>query len=612
MPLTRTHGLFIGFAATVMLTPAVALAQDEQPEPKPQTIVAFEGAPLSKALTDPKDAGLRRALLMLPARLRELPEEIPDLAQAPAGIFDLIDLAFEGPYRLVVVSLGADPQTGMPRISGELAIGSSARAGAEAAQLAFAGLVADAPQFQLGSDGDLLLQTPGGAVSIGAYEGAGGRWWFGARLGDQGAVADAVAALPAAPEGRPLMRGSIDLRSLIMPLKMMGAMMAGGNPEAAAGMAMVENLGILDAMSLPVDSVAWSDDSGMHSRTVVHGARETLLKMGFTAKGLTGAQLGAIPADAVAVSISKSDPDKLVGVLEMIKSIGPEPQQALDSFTETTGVDLENDIIRSLDGVYAAYSSDSTGGSGLMSWVGLAGVRDHDAMGGAMEKLMNVANGMARGIPYGDSNGKYLRIARTSQGGINFLTFQTPGIPVPFSPTIALTDRWLIVGASRQSALAAAMQAAGKGDRGLVTNTSFMHQRPASLEGVVKIQFIDTPRAIVKGYGITTLLGGMLENVVRSPLGADREPGMVVPPYNDLVNGSRAIIKVTKWEGDDLIMLAHTDGSALVNIAGVAGVIGEPMMLVGLPAIVLPGIAQARQNAIELIEEEHGERAPDF
>ena len=601
MPPIRRLSVLLGALA---VAPASILAQNDQ-QPQPQTLLAFECATVSEALAHPKDEGLRRAIAMIPARLRELPNEIPDLGGAPPGVFDLIDLAFEGPCRLAVVSLGADPQTGMPRTCGEVALGSRTRAGAEAAHRAFADLVADVPQMQRATDGSLEVQTPTGVVSIGAYEGEDGRWWFGARLGDQVAVADSYAALPRPGEGRTLMHGSMDLASLIAPMKMMGAMLAGGNPEAAAGMAMVENLGILDALSRPMDSVVWRDGAGAHARTVIHNARESMTRMGVAGETLTAAQIGAIPADAMAASISRSDLSALLGVIEMLKSLGPEVRQGLDAFTEQTGVDLESDVIRSLNGVFAFYSSDSTGGSGLMSWVALAGVGDHDAMRGALGKLADAANGFAQGIPYGDSNGKYLRIARTSEGGIDFLTFQTPGIPVPFSPTIAITDQWLVVGASRQSALAAARQAAGRGDGGLLSSKAFRQQWPGSLDGAVQVHYLDTARAIGKGYGLTTLLGGALENGVRSALGADRDPGMIVPPHHDLVQGSRAMVEVIRWEGDDLVITAHMDGSAIVNVAGFAGVYAEPVMLFMVPGIVLPAIGQARQNAIELLEEEH-------
>lgn len=595
MPSSRTPCLFISLSVTAAAMPGVVFAQDDR-QPPPQTIIAFESVSLADCMTHPKDAALARAISMIPARLREMPREIPDLGDAPMEVFDLIDIAFEGPYRFAIVSEGADPATGAPRISGELAFGSRDARGANAAYSSFSVLVADAPQFERSDDGSLSIQSPIGPVAISAYQGADGQWWFGARIGDPNVVDGAIAALPASDHGQTLMRGSMDLKSIVAPLRMMGAMMAAGNPEAQAGMAMLNNSGILDAMSLTMDTVVWRNDDGIHSRVVMHDARETMLKMGMTEESLTKSQLAAIPADAMTAMISRSNPEKILGVIEMLRSLGPEAQQFFDSFTEATGIDLENDIFRSLNGVCAVYASDSTGGSGLMSWVALMGVSDHDAMRDALGKLADKANGLAMEIPYGASNGKYLRLAHTSHAGVDFLTFQTPGIPQPFSPTISLTGDWLVIGASRQSAFAAAMQAAGRGDTGLFANESFGQQWTGSLDGVTKIQFLDTPRAIRKGYGLTTLLGGFIENGVRSPLGADREPGMVVPPYNDLVRDSRAIVKVTRWEGDDLVMTMHSDGSSLVNLAGVAGVYAEPLMLALPAAAMVAGASEAIQE----------------
>lgn len=584
--------------SAMVVAPAPLFAQNDQPPQEPQTLVAFESAAVSEVLSHPKDAGLRRAIGMIPARLRELPAEIPELGQAPGGIFDLIGLAFEGPYRVAIVSLGADPQSGMPRIVGEIALGSSDRAGAEAAQRALAELASDVPQLERDASGALHAPTPMGEVRIGAYEGAGGKWWFGVRLGDQGDVAGAYAALPGAADGRTLMRGSMDLSSMIAPLKMMGAMMAGGNPEAAAGMEMLENSGVLDMLSLRLDSVVWRNDAGIHSRTVAHNARAAMGEVGLAGGALTAAQLGAIPADALAASVTRSDTGALLGWIELLRSMGPDGQRALDAFTDATGVDLEHDVIGSLDGVYAVYSSDATGGSGMMSWVALAGIGDHEAMRGAMRKLTGKANELAHDIPFGSSNGKYLRLAHAGEGGVDFVTFQTPGIPAPFSLTVALTDRWLVAGLSRQSVSAAVMQATGRGDGGLLTSAAFLEQWPHGPAGVSQINFLDTQRAIRKGYGMATLLGGMLENGVRSPLGADREPGMIVPTYNELVRGSRASVKVTRWEGDDLVITTHSDGSAVVNITAMGGVF-EPVGLffgAGMAAGIVGGAVEGVKN----------------
>ncbi len=597
----------------MVLISSPALAQDDQapPEPEPQTLIAFESATLSGLMAHPKDEGLRRAIEMIPIRLRELPREIPDLDQAPEGIFDLIDLAFEGPYRLAVVSQGADPETGMPRISAQLAFGSGNQAGAQAASAALSGMLADVPQIQRDDNGVMHIATPGGDVRIGAFEGDGGSWWFGARLGDQALIAGALDGLPNSPRGDMLMHGSMDLSSVIAPMKMMGAMMAGGDPEAAAAMAFVENLGVLDMLSLPMDTVAWRDGAGVHARSVMHNARASMEKLGFADVALTPEQVSAIPADALAASITQSDMGTLLGVLEMARSLGPEAQQALDAFTEATGVDLENDLIASLDGAFAVYSSESTGGGGLMSWVALAGVKDHETMRGALRKLNQTANAMASEIPFDPSEGRYLRIGHTRIAGTDLLTFETPGLPMPFSPTIALTERWLVIGASKQAAFAAAKQAAGNGDGGLLTSGAFTQQWSQGLDGVIQLHFVDARRTMRKGYGFTTLIGTLLENGVRSPLGDERGPGMVVPTYNELADGTRAIVKVLRWEGDDLVTTANTDGSSLVNMAGVVGAYVEPFSMIAVPAVVLPAIGQTQRKIVRDAIEEH-EKGPDF
>ena len=93
-----------------------ALAQADQAEPpKPQTLLLVEMAPLDGVFVAEKDAGLKRALGALPARLRAWREAVPEmLREVPAEAIGLLENVMTRTKRLAVTNRGFDPDTGMP------------------------------------------------------------------------------------------------------------------------------------------------------------------------------------------------------------------------------------------------------------------------------------------------------------------------------------------------------------------------------------------------------------------------------------------------------------------------------------------------------------------
>jgi hypothetical protein len=61
-----------------------------------------------------------------------------------------------------------------------------------------------------------------------------------------------------------------------------------------------------------------------------------------------------------------------------------------------------------------------------------------------------------------------------------------------------------------------------------------------------------------------SLLGSALANGVRSPVDPDRDPGLIVPLYNDLKKDVHCRISYTYWKGEDKITETHSDRSTLV------------------------------------------------
>lgn len=62
--------------------------------------------------------------------------------------------------------------------------------------------------------------------------------------------------------------------------------------------------------------------------------------------------------------------------------------------------------------------------------------------------------------------GRYLRVRSWKEQGVELMSLRFHGLPIPLELTYAATESWFIVGVTPQATLAAALQAAGKGDAG--------------------------------------------------------------------------------------------------------------------------------------------------
>jgi hypothetical protein len=78
-------------------------------------------------------------------------------------------------------------------------------------------------------------------------------------------------------------------------------------------------------------------------------------------------------------------------------------------------------------------------------------------------------------------------------------------------------------------------------------------------------------------------------NAMRSPTDPERDPGLVVPTFNELREGARARLSYGYWRGDDFVSESHTDRSVLVNAASAlgAGSVAAPL----IAAMVAGGFA---------------------
>lgn len=603
MPIRPLSFARVAALAGVACVGAASLAQDAAPAERPQsTIFVFEKSGLGALMTDPRDAALRRALEMLPARFAELPEENPDLAEVPTSVLDLVAHAVIDRFFIGVTDRGNDPQTGAPGVGLSLAVGmpDEARAGLvrdEISELILAEAGLDVEPSAV-APGMSIVQTPAGAIRFGPRKSPAGDWSMGLLVGDVPDPDAAVGALPSL-EGAsaPWARMRLDLPAAQQWTTMFAGLASMQAPQVGA---MLQRRGLVGPEAIAVDVVVAQSPDALRARTTVHGALKYAGAMGAGGRRLNADDLAVIPADAMFAAAQTFDLAEVWSEVEGMAKSSPEGREALAQFAELTGLDMKTDVIDAFGNVLALYTSDSTGGGGLFSAVAVMAVKDRDAIATLFARLETFANeALAAEMPAG-----YVRFSHTNENGVDRLTLKFPGLPIPFESTMALTDQWLIAGLTPQAIDGALAQCAGKGKGSLRDNASFksvMAQMPTDL---VQVMFIDSPRAVAKGYPWMSALTSAVSNAMRSPIGADREPGNLLPPYAAIAANARPILGTARWDGENLVQDWSADRSVLVNGCAVAGVYGEvvAMLVPVIAGVAAPAIEEAKTNTMRVSE----------
>lgn len=589
---TVVSGWARGAAAVAIVSGLAVGASAGQPEQKEEgagakrgaaPVLVLERAGLGDFVVDERDAGLARAIGMIPARVRELPGEVDDLEDLPLPVVNLVLTALSRPARVALTYNAQDQSRGAFGVGVVASLLTSGDEQAAEIQGTVAGLIAagGAPFQSRPSreyEGMTEMFLPFGQLRYGPREvkgeGGGTRWEV--HFGSVGDPDAAFTALPRAEEGvRPVIRGRLDLAPLT-PLVMVGQGLAAGGPGADAINSAIES-GVVgpDAVKYSFQ-FGYTDDASVTVFTI-EGVKRYAAKWGLGTEPLAEADLLAVPADATVAGVATFEPAALIETLERAREQVPELGEFLEEFAQHTGVDLAKDVFGSLGGTFGAYLSESTGGARLGSLVAFATVKDSGKLREANTKLTAMFNTVL--AQHHNVNG-YVRAREWRHDGATFHTLSFPGIPVPLEVTYAITDRHVIGAITPQAAVAAVRQAAGKGDKGLMSNEAFRAGLTPGKQ-LVGVSFVDTEKTMSDGYQFVSLMGSALANAVRSPKDPTREPGLVVPPISELRRGVRARVGGTYWEGEDLVYVTRGNRSLVVEACGVMGAAAPVLPAVG-------------------------------
>jgi general secretion pathway protein G len=553
--------------------------------------------------SDPRDAGLRGALALLDERLLELPDELGG-GSPPPGTVEFLCEALSAPWTLRVDLDDLDLSTDGPfsiRAEWTFQAGSAERASALAAR--FAGLVALFGLPTTNADdrpGLSEVETPAGSLFHGAP--AGGTTFLVAWGEPREHARDlGTAGLPAGV--RPGFVLGFDLGASLAWVERM--LPAGVEEEEAEEFRdMLELFGLQGDVPVRLTVAAGHGSDRLHIASRYVNWTAVAEKTGALAAGPIPREVfGLIPDDATVVSISRGEPTTLLRILTKMSEADP---ATLAQLEDALGLELGADLLEPLGQTFGFYLSDSTGGGDLTSGVVFAEVDDEARLATTLDSLAVRLNELAA-----TQAKSRMRLRRFEHGGAHGYELDFPGLPLPLSPSLALSAGHLFLAATPQ-ALAAALDHASPDQGGAQqiasSAPSWVRQlsraQLGSTDDLQALLYLDAPRLARSGYGLVALLASSIANGVRSPADPEREPGLVLPPFPELFAGVQPTVMLSRVQAQDLVTVGSGDRSALVHLAATLG--WAPTVMSG---IVLAGALAAVGGAhpTENVEEPEDE-----
>lgn len=572
---------------------------------EPQVGISFRHEGMQAFFPDERDAGLVRALGLLPARLQEIathPSVEANMGPVPTELFPLIRALMFDPAQFVLTLDGLDPQTGLPAVAAVLRFENADEAGGPIGRAVVA--IDDLVPLPLAADQHQsfpamqMAETPFGMLAYGGRESRQGWGWelhFG-QVGDPDGVLGAMDR-PLGP-GVVVAQGHIDFAALTPATRSlvgMASMMVQGRNLAREA---VES-GLLGGRAMSAEFVSGFDDDNSYTTMRLRGARAYADQLGLLQGTLEHSDLVIIPADATAAFASKIDPARSWSELrkQLVQAgIEQELDDALNQFRRQIGVDIERDLIQALGETMVAYFSDSTGGGGLLSGVVGVRLRDGAAFDRAVARLSEHAEAAVADQGFLDGPIAF-RAAVEEWEDRAFVTFRVDGLPLPIEPTIGRTGDWAIFALSRSAARGAFEHDTTRS--GLVRNPAFRAAWDPSTPAV-SMSFIDAQRTVRDGYAALNLVGTMIAGFVRSSGDPSVDPGMIVPTYSSLTSSVKPILNRVCWDGDDYIVHTTTDRSRLVHAAALLGVADAGAFVTGMVtgSAITAGIVEQQRSGM--------------
>ena len=537
-----------------------------------RVVISFSHAGLPAFMVDEKDRALAEALALFPVRWDEISREIPGMDPQVATLINTAIVALARPTRLAIVSNPDNPDGGAWGYGLIVSVQVQDKRDAERMDAIVRDLVAQAdlpsePEPSNRFEGMMEMQLQQVGLAAFGPRKADDGWRYEFLIGSVGDPDSYFNAAPGLDGFTEVGNFRIDAGGL-EPLMAFAPMFAQGNEQAMDAIRQFQEMDLMgdDPVALDV-RVGYTDNESV-AYTTIENARKLGEFMHFPEGTLSMADLAVVPADAEFAWVGRGDFAFVADAIEDMAESGVEVEEGLAAFEEFTGVDPLADVVDSLGGTMAMYTSDTTGGGSLLSAVALISFKDRQRFVDAINRLADVGNHAAEGIPIPISTAS-VTLAQWQYEGIDLLSLRFPGLPVPLELSAAITNDWLIVGVSPQAVIAAAAQASGGGDS-ILNNPLFVQAFPRG-KSLVSISFVSPDRLLRDGYPYVNMLCTGVANLMRSSADPDRVPDLLMPVFHDLASGVRAQVEYSYWAGPNLVTETHSDRSAVVTASIAAG-----------------------------------------
>lgn len=587
----RTHWISPAFVAMTLAIagPTIAAADED-------ALVVYS-AGLEQIFVDEKDQALVTALQLVRERIAELPQEL-DNPMIPVPPIQLVYDLFTSRMLIRAGMLpDADPMAGPPFYA-QINFMADDASGAQSLAQRFAQMAQMAPAPSLPAEdapGFEAIDLNGLSLYHGVLEPDGPASFVIAlnklhpRLPDRPELG--------LPEGvRPVLALKFDAAAIRPLIEMMVERMG---PQGDMVLAQLEMYGLVGPEPIALVVAMGHGPDRTHGIVRYTNYVQLAERQGtLVREPLTRQHLSMIPVDATAAQVGRVN---FSAYVEMIRQMGAMQAQMggemaaeddpIEMIAQETGFHLERDLTDHLGQTFGFYMSDATGGGGLFSSVMFVELSNPAGLSAALDRLVETVNALAREHAKG-----YVQMRAVNVRGHDLMMLTFPGLPVPLEISCAIGGNYFFAGLSPHAVVAAIDQAKGNGPS-LLDNAGFKQMGGDDWQGAMQVSFTDTPRLARAGYGLTSLLCAAIGNAVRSPTDPQRDPGIILPSFHDLMAGAKPATSFYRLDGNDLVLTTQADRSVLVNLTGGLGLIGNS----GLPiaAAVAAGVAIPSINKFE-------------
>jgi hypothetical protein len=295
---------------------------------------------------------------------------------------------------------------------------------------------------------------------------------------------------------------------------------------------------------------------------------------------LTADDLSIAPKDATIALACRLNPSD---VLEKFVALGtqfnPKVREDFDQDMKRAkaqlGFDIQTDVVGALGEAWVVYLP---GGDLMSSWLnaaGAVGVKDAAKLRPAVAKLIEILKGQLAQSGGGTIN-------ESKAGEQTTYTLQIAGAPVPISPSLCVSDKWLVIGASAQAVQAALNRSV---ENSLATADP-VKQALAAKSPPSALAYQDTPQLVRSLYPWVQMGAQMLAaQLAQQGVTIDLS---ILPPSETIVKHLRPSVST---------LTSGKDGFHVATVGSLPGGGNIPATAPVLAAFVLPAIGNARQAA---------------